>query len=195
MPKFCGNCGAEVKKGYKFCLSCGKEINAITAKSTTQPQTIQTQPSQTQPTPPPVVPQLGYAPTPPKKTNTKLLLGIIIALIAIVIVIVVVIIFVDGGGGILEGSDSDFIGTWETNIGDFWTYQWIFNADKTLEYGLQGYTAEVGTWEVVNGKLHFKITVIGSDLSSQDYDYEFSNGGNTLELEINGVTMFTMTKV
>jgi hypothetical protein len=26
MPRYCANCGAEIKEGYKFCLSCGFEL-------------------------------------------------------------------------------------------------------------------------------------------------------------------------
>ena len=189
MVKYCPSCGAEVKEGSKFCLGCGAQLQA----EASAPQAAQTPPP-VAPVPPPQqpMPQQTYAPTQPKKTNTKLILGIIIAIVAIVVVLLVVFLFLGGGG--LSGEAGKFVGTWEVDISGFFTYEMKFNSDKSLEYGMSGYSSVVGTWDVQDGKLVTEITASGSDLVSQEYDYEFSNGGNTLILQYDGYDYMTLTK-
>ena len=107
MPKFCSNCGSEVKEGFKFCLSCGTEINAKSAKlQPTQSTTpgIQPQPTQSKQTPPPIIPQQNYVPMLPKKTSTKLIFGIIAIIAIVIIILVVVLAFTWRGSSQFEGT-------------------------------------------------------------------------------------------
>ena len=181
MPKFCSNCGSEVKEGFKFCLSCGTEINVKSVK----PQS--TQPQQT---PPSVVPQQNYVPMPPKKMNTKLIFGII-AIIAIVTIILVVVLAFTGG------SSSQFEGTWnvESIIGDT-DDQWTFYSNGTMKKtnDLFGGT-NWSTWRIENNKVYLREEI---DILGNGYYYEFSNGGNTIALKYStglSITVYTLTRV
>ena len=129
-----------------------------------------------------------------KKGETQT--ALIVALVAIVAVVVVllVVLLMFFGGGLTGGNESDFYGTWETTVGDFFTYEMTFNTDKTLDYGIAGLTYEVGTWSVSGSKLIFEISMVGTDLSSEEYDYVFSNGGNQLTLKLSGYEVMTLTK-
>jgi hypothetical protein len=129
----------------------------------------------------------------PKKSKTGLIIAII-AVVAVVVVLLVVVFLFLGGGGLISGNESDFYGTWESTVGGIWTYEMVFNSDKTLEYGLEGYSTKIGTWKVENNKLVLNIDIIGSEFSTGEYDYEFSNGGNTLKIKVGGIDNWVFTK-
>ncbi len=180
MSIYCKFCGKELKEGAKFCQNCGKQATSI------QIPPVQQQTQQ------PMQPYQSAMPMQPQKSKT----GLIIVIVAIVIVVIIAGIFLIFfmGGGITSGNESDFYGTWETSVGDYFSYEMTFNTDKTLEYGISGYTYEVGTWRVSGNKLIFDISMVGTDLSNEGYDYVFSNGGNKLTLKNNGIDVMTLTK-
>jgi len=185
MVKYCPSCGTKVKEGSKFCLSCGAELQTkISGGQDTQTLSAQA-PLNQQP-----MQQQTYAPMQPKKSKKGLIIAVI-AIITIVIIIAIVLLLL---GGTLSGDASKFVGTWESNIGGYSTYEMKFNSDKSFEYGLLGYSIKVGTWDVRNNKLILAITEIGTGLTSQEFDYEFSNGGNTLSLKSQGINVMTLTK-
>ncbi len=185
MGKYCPSCGVKVKEGSKFCLSCG--ANLLTEQSgvqDTQSSSAQV-PQYQQP-----IQQQTYPTIQPKKSNKGLIIAII-AIIAIVVIIAIIFLLI---GGTLGSDASKFIGTWESYISGDYVADIKFNSDKSLEYGIYGYSLNVGTWNVQNNKLILVITEIGTDLTSQEYDYEFSDGGNTLTLKYQGIDIITLTK-
>lgn len=198
MPKFCSNCGAEVKEGYKFCLSCGKEIKGKPAKSQpAQTQQPQAQPQPTQPqqaAPPPVAPQQTYAPMQPKKSNTKLLFGIIAIIVVIVIVLVLVLTLTGGTGS------SQFEGTWnvDTIIGDMGDQCTFYNNGTMKETNelFGDITTTWSDWRIEGGKVYLGSEI---DYMGTGYTYTASNGGNTLVLKYEAaglpITAYTLTKV
>jgi len=197
MVKYCTFCGKEIKEGAKFCQQCGKKLKPEATEKTEINKPIQqTQspatPQPSQQTPPQMTPQPTSTPMQPKKSKKGLIIGLV-AVVAVVVVLLIVVLILFGGG-ITGGNESDFYGTWESNVAGIWTYEMVFNSDKTLEYGLSGYTAEIGTWSVNNEKLVFTINMIGSEFSSGEYNYEFSDGGNTLTLKIGNVDNWVFTK-
>jgi len=129
----------------------------------------------------------------PTKSKKGLIIALV-AIIAIVVIIVVVVLLLGGTLSTLSGDASKFVGTWETDVGGYFTYEMKFNSDKSLEYGMADYSIKVGTWNVQNNKLIIEITASGTDLSSQEYDYEFTDGGNTLTLRSGGIDIMTLTK-
>ena len=185
MPNFCSSCGAKIKGDYKFCLNCGAQIKIQTDQGSFKDQTAQS-----------LEPQTGqlqtYAPMQPKKSKTGLIIGIII--IVVILVVLLVAAFMFFGGGMTSGSGSEFYGAWETTMGDMMTYEIIFDSDNSLKYSITGYVVEIGTWKVNNNKLNLTIDIPGSEFSSNEYEYEFSDGGNTLELKIDGISNLVLTK-
>ena len=144
MVKFCPRCGNKVKEGSKFCLSCGAQLQAeISDVQATQTPSVQVPPYQ-QP-----IQQQTYAPMQPTKSKKGLIIAII-AIIAIVIIIAIVVLLL--GGTTLSGDASKFVGTWETNVGGYFTYEMKFNSDKSLEYGMSEYSIKLvhGIFEIIN---------------------------------------------
>jgi len=125
--------------------------------------------------PPPVNPPAGMQQPFGKKSNK----GLLIAIIAIVIVVVVVVLAVVL---LMGGSDSRFVGEWES-MG--FTYN--FKSDGTLE--VMG--IEMATWSVSGDQICFEYSIGGewaelvgeeAPQGKQCEDYEFSDGGNTLTI-------------
>jgi len=172
MPKYCPSCGGEVKEGFKFCLSCGVQLQTDTI---TQPQ---------QPTQPPVAQQQTnisqqIVPMQPKKTNMKLIGGIIAIIVVIVVIALVLFLFVGGGD-----SDSRFVGTWsyyEPTSGMSVIYK--FNGDGSLEAGTDMGTMKVGNWRVSGDQLCIEMTVSSfGSIGEQCGPFSFSADGNQLTL-------------
>jgi len=176
MPKNCSSCGAEVKEGFKFCLSCGAQLQAEAAQlppaaPVPPPQNI----SQTQ----------TYAPMQPKKTNMKLI-GILIAVIAAVVIVALVVFLFIGGGA----TDSRFVGEWE-QFSDYISVTWDFKSGGSLEI----MDIEAGTWSVSGDKLCVNpSSQWGGSSGEMCYNFEFSDNGNTLTLTIAGVESAVLTK-
>jgi hypothetical protein len=184
MPNFCPSCGAKVDEGYKFCLSCGAKLQSedtLDSKTSNENNTQE----HGQQFPPA---QQGYTPpTGQKKLNKNLL----IVLIAIIVVIVVVIMLT--GGGI----DSRFVGEWEQTGGGLMTIDWTFNNDGSLE--IMG--MDLAKWSVNGNKLCFETTndfwddyMMEGSFDEVCYDFEFSDGGNTVYLSIDGSENLVLTK-
>lgn len=201
MPNFCSSCGAKIKGDHNFCLNCGAQIKNKKDTSSFEDQVAQPQkqqaPDQTPPTP--ILPpqqQTGqtqaYAPMPPKKSKTGLIVGIVV--IVVILVVLLAVVFMFFGGGLSAEDESDFYGTWQATIGDMLNYEMVFNSDNTLEYGISGYVVDIGTWKVSNNKLVLTIAIPGSEFSSDEYDYEFSEGGNKLTIKINDIDDWIFTK-
>ncbi len=197
MPDNCEKCGAPLKQGANFCTSCGakiaiaqvpqsNEMNKVNKKLNANQETAQTYQN------------TSIQHTPPRKSNMKLF-GIIAAVVVAVVVIAIVLILVLGGGG-FASDEGKFVGTWEADVGfGTYTYEWIFNSDKTLDYNvvmgtLGSNNIKIGTWKVENGKLKITVEQTGYDFSTGSYDYSFTNNGSTLNLETNNVPFMTLTK-
>ena len=185
MVRYCPSCQAKVKEGSKFCLSCGAKLQEeISGVQATQESSAQTT-SYQQP-----MQQQTYGIMRPEKSKKGLIIAVI-AIIAIVLIIVIVLLLI---GGTLSGDASKFIGTWEYSIGSDYLADIKFNSDKSLTYSISGYSIKIGSWDVRNNKLVWEITMSDIELSSQEFDYEFSNGGNTLTLISGGTNYMTLTK-
>lgn len=205
MSSNCPSCGAEVKEGFKFCLSCGAQLEATGSTATNDPvdsQTFEDQVAQqnapaeagttmSQPEPPtsqPSMPQQSYgqtqphAPMAPKKTNIKLIGGLIGVIVAIIVVVLIVFMFMGGG------SDSRFVGSWEyEEAGMSMVYK--FNGDGSFEFGIGSSTEPTGTWSVSGDQLCFEA--LGQQ---QCGAYSFSSDGTELTLTMQGQSI-TLTKI
>ena len=209
MAKFCPNCGTEVKEGFKFCLSCGAQMQAKgkgskAANDTVDPKSFEEQAAaqpgaapavqpQQQPMPPPAMPQQGYggqtqtyAPMQPKKSNAKLIGGIIGIVVAVVVILVVVILLTGGNLGFLGGSSGDLVGTWNIESvvmdGESQTSSGYLTLDSDGTYVASG---DSGTWEVRNGKLYITSSVSGSS-PFDDIGLDYQVSGNRLTLSFSG---------
>ncbi len=187
MPNFCPSCGTKVEEGYKFCLSCGAQLqNAGTPPSDItkdqEPQVTQQQ----QP-----IAQEGISPAMQPKKSNKILLISIIALIAIIIIAVVVFIFLIGGV-----IDNRFVGEWEQDDGGFMTMDWNFKNDGSLEI----MNMNLATWSVKGNQLCISYDEFMDDyipegaLDEVCYNFEFSDGDNTLTLSLDGSEYIVLTK-
>jgi hypothetical protein len=110
------------------------------------------------------------------KMKKKLILGIL-AIIVVVVIILISVLYLLGGPGSFSSADSRFVEEWEQNtIGS--PFLWKFNNDNTLQKGPSGDVMQnVGTWKVNGTQLClYNATVC--------YNYEFSNNGNMLTLNI-----------
>lgn len=200
----CPSCGEEIKKDFKFCLSCGYKLTAD-EQTATKPETTTSSaepiPKETTTSvPPPQEPvsQQSYEPsysdsqTPPKKSNMKIigLLGIIIA-----IIVIVVIVFMLMGGG----SDSRFVGTWEySEPTTGMTIGYVFNGDGSLEVTSDFGNFKVGNWRVSGNQICLEADEslpTGTDglFGEQCVNYEFSSDGRQLTMTYSGSSM-TFTK-
>ena len=97
-------------------------------------------------------------------------------------------------GGTLSSEAPKFVGTWEYYIGGDYLADIKFNSDKSLTYSISGYSLKIGSWDVRNNKLIWEITMSDIELSSQEFNYEFSNDGNTLTLISGGNNYITLIK-
>jgi TM2 domain-containing membrane protein YozV len=199
MHNFCSSCGAKIKGDYKFCLNCGAQIKTKTGPSSFEDQVAQPpkqKPPAKTPRPAPVPPpqqQTGqtqaYAPTQPKKSNTKLIAGIIA--IVVVVVIIVIILFLLSGDvleNIMGGSDSRFVGEWEQRS-EYITISWTFNSDGSFEImGIEG------TWRVSGDKICMEADYWGEYAGEMCYGFKFSNNDNTLTLQDNGIEYAVLIK-
>ena len=173
MPNYCPSCGAKVDEGYKFCLSCEAKLET---ENTPNPENSPEEPI-----------QQGTMPPAQNKSNKNLLFGLI-AIIVIVVVIAVIIIIT---GGSLDGR---FIGEWEISSDGFETFNWVFESDGTLKMTGMGMNIDIASWSVRGGQLCLNMKeneLFGDFLPEQYvdeicYDFEFSNGENTLTLSIDG---------
>lgn len=206
MSSNCPSCGAEVKEGFKFCLSCGAQLEATGITATNDPVdsknfedqvaqqnapaeagTTMSQPEQ--PTSQPSMPQQSYgqtqphAPMAPKKTNIKLIGGLIGVIVAIIVVVLIVFMFMGGG------SDSRFVGSWEyeePTSGMAIVYN--FNEDGSFEARMDSTPVGTGTWNVNGGQLCMEI--LGQQ---QCGTYSFSSDGTQLTVTSEGQSI-TFTK-
>jgi len=189
MTKFCPSCGTKVDEGNKFCLKCGAQLNPeSTADATSSNENISQQPNQQVP---PTQPK--DIPTGQKKSNKNFLIALI-AIIAIVIVIVVIIIFT--GGGI----DNRFVGEWEISSDGFDFFYWTFSSDGSLIMEVSGFDIEIATWSVSGNQICLDMRenefwVPEGYADEICYDYEFSDGGNTVSLSIEGSENLVLTKI
>ena len=189
MSKYCPFCGKDLREGAKFCRYCGKKIQDENVPQQTQMQSTATSPppqqySQPATTQPPTAPMQSKK---PKK-------GLIIGLVAVVVVVIVLLlVFVYFFGGIIPGgNESNFHGTWESSSG-FSTVELTFYKNKTYEFS-SGFITETGTWKLNNDKLIIDSDMIGPGFVSANYEYEFTDDGNTLKLDYLNVPMYTFTK-
>jgi len=187
MPNFCPSCGAKVDEGYKFCLSCGAKLQSEDTLDSKTSNENNTQEANTKvPSP-----QESYTPPSGQKKSNKNLLIVLIAIIAIIMVIVIVIMLT---GGVI---DSRFVGEWEQTDGGLMTIDWTFNSDGSLE--IMG--MNIAKWSVNGDKLCFETTndflddyMMEGSFDEVCYDFEFSDGGNTVYLSINGSENLVLTK-
>jgi len=205
----CPICGAEIKKDYKFCLSCGynlqtaenaddKTVKDQLDKSKSTPAATQPQPTEpisTEPPPQQPTSQQSYQQQtyPPKvsKPIPKNIIGLLIAIIVIVVVVVVVLMLLGGAGGPL-------VGEWQADSYGF-TYGIKLNGDHSLEMSAAGSPyLNVGQWEEKNGQICLTMSsaFYGSDVlgGSQCYDYEISQDGGTMTWSVSGISAMTLTK-
>jgi len=182
MPKYCPSCGTEVKEGFKFCLSCGAQLQAQVTQTPPPPAAAPAPPPQ-QPTPPPIMPQQSYTPIQPKKTNTKLIVGIIVAIVAVVVVLLVVFLFLGGGS-----SSADLVGTWtaQSVVMDGDSQEVSSGSYITLQSGgTYVSSGDSGTWEVRNNKLYIVSSSGNDQFNNLGLDYQISN--NRLTLSYSGI--------
>ena len=206
MSKYCTKCRAEVKEGAKFCNKCGNIIPEQTIPKETEkkpkdtsnvPQQNQqqiAQPSPQQPTQPQQIPatpmpvqQQTYVPVQQKKSNKKLIAIILTVVIVIVVVLLAVLL--------LMGDEGKFYGTWNV---EYMTgssnpdTKWTFSENGKMEsiYGTN--TPISSTYEIRGGRLCLSFDEYNY---YHCYDYEFSNGGNTLTLAVKDITSIRLIKV
>ena len=180
MPNYCPSCGANLDESYKFCLSCGVKLD-ISGSNNKKDTNRNEEPSNA-----PAAPnsQENIAPSTQSRKSNKVLLMTIIAIIAILIIIVVVV-FVFNGDGVI---DSRFIGEWEQTDGEFMKIDWTFKSDGSLEI----MSMDLASWIVKGNQLCFNTNEFWDDFMPEGsldevcYDFEFSNGGNTVTLSIDG---------
>jgi hypothetical protein len=212
MVKSCPICGAEIKEDYKFCLSCGYNLQTAepsidkTAEMETpktEPAPAPTQPVSTAPPPPPPPPPQPQQPPPQqtyqppqtyeptgKKSSPMKIIGILIAIIVIVVVVVIVLMMIGGAGGPL-------VGEWQADTFGY-TYGMKLNGDHSLEMSYAGSPyVNVGEWEEKSGQICLTMLsgYTGSGgLGSMCYDYELSQDGRTMTWSLSGMTAMTFTK-
>jgi len=191
MPIFCSTCGIKVDDGYKFCLSCGAQLqteeNTEPIKSEEKDITI---PSQK-----PISIEGYTQPSQPIKSK-KFLFITLIAIIAIIIIVAVVLIFITGGV-----IDHRFVGEWGISDSDFETFNWYFESDGSLKITGLGADIDFATWNVKGSKLCLKMKeneIMGEYipegfLDEVCYDFEFSDGGNTVSLSLDGSENLVLT--
>jgi hypothetical protein len=186
MPNFCPSCGAKVEEGYKFCLSCGAQLQNADTPPSNMPK--DQEPPVTQPQQPM---QAGITPAMQPKKSNKILFISIIAII--VIVIIAVVIFMLLGGGVI---DSRFVGEWEQYDIEFMTMDWNFKNDGSLE--IMG--MDLATWSVKGNRLCISYDDLWGEyipegsLDEVCYNFEFSDGGNTLTLSLDESEYIVLTK-
>ena len=98
MANYCSDCAAELIKGSKFCLACGKKVeqqavNPIQSQPQQQDEQHQT--------------SMPLSTTP--KSRKKLIIGIS-AIIVVVIIALFFIFYLRGGTGSIGAADSRFVG-------------------------------------------------------------------------------------
>lgn len=187
MPNFCPGCGAKLNEGYKYCLSCGAQLQT---EDTTNQDIPNQQDAQVPPTQQPIS-QEGYTqPSQPRKSK-KILFISLIAIIAIIIIVIVVIIF--SGGGY---RDNRFVGEWEQSEDGMMSISWVFGSDGSLE--IMG--MDIATWSVKSDMLCLKTNEFWGEFMPEGsldevcYNFEFSDGGNIVTLSQNGSEYATLTK-
>ncbi|UCF49739.1 MAG: zinc-ribbon domain-containing protein [Thermoplasmatales archaeon] len=186
MPNFCPSCGTKVEEGNKFCLSCGIQLQNTDTPPSNKPNSQEPPATQQQP-----LEQSGITPAIQPKKSKNILFVSIIAIIAIVIIAVLVFIFLSGG--VL---DSRFVGEWEQYDAEFMTFDWNFKNDGSLE--IMG--MDLATWSVKNNQLCISYDELWEEyipegsLDEVCYNFEFSDGGNTLTLSLNGSEFTVLTK-
>ena len=151
MKKYCIKCGAEVKKGTKFCTGCGNIIPEQTIPKETEkkPKDTSNLPQQNQQQiVQPLPQQPTYAPVKQKKSNKKLIAIILTVVIVIVVVLLAVLL--------LMGDEGKFYRTWNV---DYMTgssstdTKWTFSENGKMEsiYGTN--TTITSTYEITGGRL------------------------------------------
>ena len=197
MVNKCPNCGEEIKKDFKFCLSCGHKLTADEqAISKTEAATSPVEPTPKEPTTPVPPPQQ------PVSQHTQIylssgqkfpikIIGLLIGIIIIVVVVVVILMMLGGASGPL-------VGEWETTQSGF-TMGVKLNGDYSLEmsYGGSPYI-RVGSWEEKGSQLCMTISgdIGGMELpgGSECYAFEISEDGRTMTWSASGYTAMTWTK-
>lgn len=192
MPNFCPSCGTKVEEGYKFCLSCGAQLQNTDTPPSNIPNSQEPPATQQQP-----LEQSGITPAMQPKKSNKILLISIIAIIAIIIIAVVVFIFLNRGV-----IDNRFVGEWEISTGGVDVLNWIFNSDGTLTMTVTDFNMDIATWSVKSNQLCLNMVEneIWGDFLPEGYedeicyDFVFSNGDNTVSLSVEGSENFVLTK-
>ncbi len=209
MSMNCPICGAEVKKDYKFCLSCSYDLQTaepivdITVEgqpveSQTTPTSIQTQPTEPVSSVPPSqqpisqqsYQQQTYPPKSPKK-SPMIIIGVLIAVIVVVVVVVVILMMLGGESGPL-------VGEWQTSQSGI-SMGMKLNGDHSLEMSYAGSPyVPIGQWEEESEQLCITISpgYSGMDLpgGSQCYDYTISEDGRSMTWLAYGQEGMTWTK-
>lgn len=187
MVSYCSSCGAEIKKGHKFCLNCGADLQSSSSsfeEQVAQTPTVSAPIPAQQPMPQQTYSQTqGYIPFEPRKSNKKLIAAIL-AIVIVVVVVLILVVFLFGK----NAGTGDFVGTWtmdsmEVNGQSMPVPGGVtvrFNSDGTYE-ATSGGSAQTGTWEIKDGKF-YTSSGSNSPFSSYSWSYQFSDGGNTLTM-------------
>lgn len=157
MAEYCPECKAEVKRGAKFCLSCGAKLEGKSSKIG--------EPASTEPIPEQhVQPQADIIGQLLGKSKAK----IIGAVLLIVVVVVAAVL-----SGVLQDDASKFIGAWEDiRYGGTVTFYEDGTAHFSSESGGffgTGYSVTYN-WKIVDSKL-----VLLTGYASTSLVYEFSD--------------------
>jgi hypothetical protein len=169
MPNYCPHCAVELKEDSQICSACGKKVEQHLITD------IQSQPQQQE-----EQQQTSVPPSTPQKSRKKLIIAIL-AIVAAVIIVSIILLFLLGGTNSFSSVDSRFVGEWEQNTLES-PFLWKFNSNSTLETGISGGTMHNnGSWKVKDTQLCLYNNAVC-------YTYEFSNNGNTLTLNIVGVS-------
>lgn len=189
MPKYCTSCGVELEKGVKFCLNCGTKAEETPA-SPKQPQPQQ--PSITQQPPLQPQPQQPMPILTPQKSKTKLIA--VITIIVVAVIVIAVLFFAVFQNNTATTDTSSFVGSWNVEylVGSSNpNLVWTFNQDGTLK-SEQGNDVIWSDYEISGGRL----CISSNEYSYYHcYDYELTDGGNSLTLSARGTTSIILGRI
>ena len=104
-------------------------------------------------------------------------------------------ITIENENGTVTYEDEGFRNKWEQYDEGLASFEWTFNGDGSLE--IMGF--EIGSWSVKDNKVCLRADEVWEYIpqgSSDEicYNFEFSDGGNTLTLSIEGSDLTVLTK-